>query len=195
LVFVVLEGFSGTGKTTLAMALEGEGWLRLVESAHAVPKEVPVAERADTAADYSLVGATMTYSSLISRRRKTSDVVAEGYLLSDLAYAKIRHGLGKSSAFPHLMALARAILSEPELRPDLYIMLRAKPETIDQRQVGKDERERNISEVFRSGYYEALEQFHAELGQGNVETVFTDSDVNLTLQEVKSAIGKRQAVA
>jgi len=59
MAFIVLEGFSGTGKTSLAMGLERRGWLRLQESAHAVPKDVPVAERADTAADFSLLGATM----------------------------------------------------------------------------------------------------------------------------------------
>ena len=34
------------------MGLEKQGWLRLQESAHAVPKDVPVAERAATAADF-----------------------------------------------------------------------------------------------------------------------------------------------
>src|SRR5713226_8782971 len=66
MAFIVLEGFSGTGKTSLASGLERQGWLRLQESAHAVPKDVPVADRADTPADFSLLGATMVYSSIIS---------------------------------------------------------------------------------------------------------------------------------
>ncbi len=67
MAFVVLEGFSGTGKTTLAKGLESMGWVRLQESAHAVPRDVPVADRADTAADFSLLGATLIYSSIISK--------------------------------------------------------------------------------------------------------------------------------
>ena len=87
MTFIVLEGFSGTGKTSLALGLEKRGWVRLQESAHAVPRDVPVADRADTAADFSLLGATMTYSSVVSKLRGTRKIVSEGYLLSDLAYA------------------------------------------------------------------------------------------------------------
>ena len=158
MTFIVLEGFSGTGKTTLAMGLERKGWLRLQESAHAVPRDVPVADRADTAADFSLLGATMAYSSVISKMRRTRNVVSEGYLLSDLAYAKIRHELRKSDAFPTMMETVRGVLAELTLRPDLYILLKAGTETISSRQLGKEEREKNVNEFFRARYYTALEE-------------------------------------
>ena len=145
MVFVVLEGFSGTGKTTLAKGLEARGWVRFQESAHAVPREVPVADRADTSADYSLLGATMMYSSMISSLRGTRNVVSEGYLLSDLAYARIRYDLGKSRAFPVMLETCRNLLKETSLRPDLYIVLYAGSDTIDLRQRLKDERERNLT--------------------------------------------------
>ncbi|HEY6282588.1 MAG TPA: hypothetical protein VIW22_01540, partial [Nitrososphaerales archaeon] len=142
--FIVLEGFSGTGKTSLASGLEKQGWLRLQESAHAVPKDVPVADRADTPADFSLLGATLVYSSIISKLRRTRNIVSEGYLLSDLAYAKIRFELKKSDAYPAMFTMCRRILQETAMRPDLYILLKAGPETIDLRQKNKDERERNM---------------------------------------------------
>jgi len=180
----VLEGFSGTGKTSLAMGLERRGWLRLQESAHAVPKDVPVAERADTAADFSLLGATMTYSSIITKLRGTRNIVSEGYLLGDLAYAKIRYELKKSDAYPSMVAMVKRILQEPAMRPDLYILLKAGEETIDIRQRSKDERERNPTEFFRTRYYTALEEIHGEMKEKNVEVVETDSDIDAALQEI-----------
>ncbi|MDG6994188.1 MAG: hypothetical protein JRN36_04790, partial [Nitrososphaerota archaeon] len=108
MTFVALEGFSGTGKTSLAVRMEGMGWLRLQESAHAVSRDVPVADRADTAADYSLLGATMTYSSIIASQRQARNIVSEGYLTSDLAYAKIRMELGKSTAYPRMLSMVKA---------------------------------------------------------------------------------------
>ena len=182
--FIVLEGFSGTGKTSLASGLEQQGWLRLQESAHAVPKDVPVADRADTPADFSLLGATMMYSSLISKLRSTRNIVSEGYLLSDLAYAKIRFELKKSEAYPAMLAMCRKVLQEPALRPDLYILLKAGQETIDLRQRNKGERERNITEFFRTRYYSALAEIHEELGEKNSEVVETDSDLDVTLQRI-----------
>ena len=180
----MLEGFSGTGKTSLAMGLERRGWLRLQESAHAVPKDVPVAERADTAADFSLLGATMTYSSIITKLRGTRNIVSEGYLLGDLAYAKIRYELKKSDAYPSMVAMVKRILQEPAMRPDLYILLKAGEETIDIRQRSKDERERNPTEFFRTRYYTALEEIHGEMKEKNVEVVETDSDIDAALQEI-----------
>lgn len=192
MVFLVLEGFSGTGKTTLARGLERMGWLRLQESAHAVPHEVPVADRADTFADYSLLGATMVYSSIISKSRSTRDIVSEGYLLSDLAYARIRYDLGKSVAYPFMLQMVRQMMSSPEMRPDLYVLLEAGPETIGSRQMGKSERERNMTEFFRTRYYTALAEAHAELGEGKVEQVFTDSNLETTLSAIVELLNKRK---
>src|SRR5437879_1117050 len=134
MTFVVLEGFSGTGKTSVATGLERQGWLRLQESAHAVPKDVPLADRADTPADFSLLGATMVYSSVISNLRKSRNIVSEGYLLSDLAYAKIRYDLRTSEAYPAMLLMSKRMLEVPALRPDLYVLLKAGSGTIDQRQ-------------------------------------------------------------
>jgi len=184
LTFIVLEGFSGTGKTTLAKTLERRGWLRLAESAHAVSNEIPVGERADTFSDYSLIGATMQYASTIARSRREMDIVAEGYFLSDLAYALIRYDLRKSAAFPHLLELVRKILRERVLQPDLYMLLRAHSATIRRRQKEKSDREKNVSKFFRERYYTAIEYIHGELGQGNLEIVNTDSDTDRTLARI-----------
>jgi len=194
MVFIVLEGFSGTGKTTLAMGLEKLGWLRLQESADAVSEEVPVADRADTSADFSLFGATMTYCSVISKLRKTRKIVSEGYLLSDLAYAKIRYELKKSDAYPAMLATCRRILEEPALRPDLYILLRAKPDTIDQRQKNKGERERNVTEFFRTRYYSALAEVHEDLKEEKTEEVETDSDLDVTLDKIMVVLDRTKVI-
>lgn len=193
--FIALEGFSGTGKTSLATGLERQGWLRLQESAHAVPKDVPVADRADTPADFSLLGATMVYSSIISKLRGTRNIVSEGYLLSDLAYAKIRFELKKSEAYPAMLTMCRRILQEPAMRPDLYILLKAGAETIDLRQRNKDERERNMTEFFRARYYSALAEIHEELGEKKSEVVETDSDLDMTLQRILDVIRNRKVVS
>lgn len=191
MAFIVLEGFSGTGKTTIARGLESAGWVRLQESAHAVPRDVPLADRADTAADFSLLGATMVYTSLIARLRGERNLVSEGYLLSDLAYAKIRYELKKSDAYPSMVAVCRRILQEEAARPDMYILLRAGSETIEKRQMGKEERERNVTEFFRERYYSALSELHSELGEQRVEVVQTDSDSEATLKEVLGIIGEK----
>ena len=179
MTFIVLEGFSGTGKTTLAKTLERRGWMRLAESAHAVSSEIPVGERADTFSDYSLVGATMQYASIIAMSRRERDIVAEGYFLSDLAYALIRYDLRKSAAFPHLLEMVRKILGERVLRPDLYLLLRAHSTTIRRRQ-----EEKNVSKFFRERYYSSIEYIHGELGQRNLEIVNTDGDPDRTLARI-----------
>jgi deoxyadenosine/deoxycytidine kinase len=172
------------------MAMEKLGWLRLQESAHAVPKDIPVADRADTAADFSLLGATMTYSSVISKLRRTRNIVSEGYLLGDLAYAKIRYELKKSDAYPSMLSMCRRVLKVPELRPDLYILLRATTGTIDIRQKGKEDRERNVTEFFRTRYYTALEEIHRELGEERSEVVETDSDLDVTLKNILALLAR-----
>jgi thymidylate kinase len=194
MAFIVLEGFSGTGKTSLAMGLEQKGWMRLQESAHAVPKDVPVAERADTAADFSLLGATMTYSSIISKLRGTKNIVSEGYLLGDLAYAKIRYELKKSDAYPSMVVMVKRVLQEPAMRPDLYIILKAGQETINNRQKSKDERERTVTEFFRTRYYTALDEIHDEMGEGKTEVVETDSDLDVTLGLILRVLERRRVI-
>ena len=191
MAFVVIEGFSGTGKTTLAKKLERRGWLRLTESAHALPKQVPVADRADTYSDFSLVGATMQYCSLISANRGKRNIVSEGYLLGDLAYARIRYDLGKSNAFPALLALVKRVLVEKPMRPDLYVLLEAAAETIGERQLGKGSREKNISEFFRQRYYSAIREMHQRLGQDNVEVVNSDRGGNETLRTLLRLLKER----
>ncbi len=157
------------------------GWLRLPESAHSVPGSVPLGDRADTFADYSLVGATLVYSSLISLSRENRNIVSEGYLLSDLAYARIRYDLKKSEAYPATFAFCRTILAKPPMKPDLYIVLLARDDTISKRQMDKDGRERNLDGFFSETYYSALTKIHEEMGESNVAKVFTDSDPRITL--------------
>jgi thymidylate kinase len=195
LVFVVLEGFSGTGKTSVAEALEGLGWMRLPESAHAVPNAVPLADRADTSADYSLLGATMVYASVISKSRGERSIVSEGYLLSDLAYALVRYDLKKSTAFPSMLEICRSILREEDLRPDLYVQLEARPGVIRARQRLKAQRESNTSEFFRARYYTALSEVHRELGEANVVKVETDSHLDVTLSRVIEVLKEKGVVA
>jgi thymidylate kinase len=192
LVFIAIEGFSGTGKTTLARRLEREGWLRMAESAHVVPSEVPVADRADTFADYSLLGATMVYSSLISSFRGARNLVSEGYLLSDLAYARIRFDLKKSDAYPSMLSICGKILSHPQMKPDLYVLLKANPDIIAERQARKGERERIEDDFFRTRYYSALAEIHEALGEKNVETVLSDSHAEETFVRVKSLLERRK---
>lgn len=189
MVFLVIEGFSGTGKTTLAKRFEQEGWMRMAESAHAVPRDVPVADRADTFADYSLIGATMVYSSLISKLRETRNLVSEGYLLSDLAYARIRFDLKKSDAYPSMLTMCSKILSHPQMKPDLYVLLKSNPDIIAERQSRKGDRERIEDDFFRTRYYSALAEIHEALGERNVETVLSDSDAEETFARVKSLLG------
>jgi thymidylate kinase len=194
MAFIVLEGFSGTGKTTLAIGLEKRGWLRAQESAHTVARDVPVAERADTAADFSLLGATMMYSSIISKQRCKRNIVSEWYLLGDLAYAKIRYELKKSLAYPSMLAICRDILNDPALRPDLYVILKAGPEVIGLRQRNKEDREKNESEFFRTRYYSALEEIHSELKEERTEVVQTDSDTGATLGNIFEVLARCKVI-
>ena len=194
MAFVVLEGFSGTGKTTLARRLEKRGWVRLQESAHALPDHVPVADRGDTYSDYSLLGATLAYTSTISRLRETRDIISEGYLLSDLAYAKIRYELKKSTAYPVMLAMCRQVLTDPTMRPDLYVLLEVGHETPYSKQVEKKESDRNTTGFFRTRYYTALAEVHEELGERNVERVYADSDSRETLHAVLAAMKRRNVL-
>jgi thymidylate kinase len=190
-VFIVLEGFSGTGKTSVAIALERKGWLRLPESAHSVPSTVPLADRADTSADYSLLGATMVHCSVISKLRTEMRIVSEGYLLSDLAYAKIRYDLKKSDAYPSMLAICKEILHKG-LGPDLYVQLEAEADTIEARQRLKNDRDKNLTEFFRTRYYSALSEVHEELGENNVEKTHSDSNIEATLERILEILSRRE---
>lgn len=191
MTFIVLEGFSGTGKTTLAVALEERGWLRLPESAHVLPESVPVAGRADTFSDYSLFGTTMGFCSEISRSRRTRNIVSEGYFLGDLSYAKVRYEMRKSEAYPDLLSLCRSMLKDERLKPDLYLRLVADGDTIGRRQAHKGDRERNQDEFFRERYYSAIEEIHATLGESKVERIPTDTDPASTFKQVEAALRRR----
>ncbi len=191
MTFVVLEGFSGVGKTTLARRLEKRGWLRLQESAHALPRHVPVAERGDTLSDFSLLGATLAYSSTIARMRKSRAVVSEGYLLSDLAYSKMRFELKRSAAYPAMLALCKEALSSPALRPDLYVLLEAGERTRRAGPPGVKDDCIGPVDFFRSRYYSALAEIHGELGERNVESVRTGPTAGSTLSRVLAAMSRR----
>jgi thymidylate kinase len=191
MVFIVLEGFSGTGKTSIALALEKRGWIRLPESAHSVPKAVPVADRADTSSDYALFGATMIHCSAIARQREKRRIVSEGYLLSDLAYAKIRYDLGKSKAYPSMLTACREIIRQG-LGPDLYVQLEVAKETIEARQRLKEQRERNQTWFFRTRYYSALREIHTELGEQNFVIMRSDSAVDSSTKRVLEILRERE---
>ncbi len=121
-------------------------------------------------------------------------MIAEGFILSDLAYAKARFELKKSTAYPTMLALCREVLAIPRMRPDLYVLLDAGPETIDDRQVRKNGKDRNATEIFRAMYYKALAEIHQELNETNIERVRTDSEVEKTLDVILAAL-KMKGVA
>ncbi len=183
----MLEGFSGTGKTTLAKMLEARDWMRLQESAHALPDHVPVLDKGDTRSDYSLLGATLAYVSTVSRMRKDRNVVSEGYLLSDLAYAKVRMALGLSSAYPSMLSICREVLADGCARPDLYVQLSSRPGESGTKVPATGA----AKELFRTRYYEALSEVHTELGETDVVSLSTEPDAASTLDKVLAVIKER----
>lgn len=195
LVFIVLEGFSGTGKTTLSKLLEKRGWMRIAESAHILPNTVPVADRGDTFSDISLIGATMQFSSMIASNRAKKRIVAEGYLISDLTYAKIRYELGMSIAFPYLYEVVKGIMHEKQLEPDIYFLLSARDSLIYSRQKRKSERDRNINSYFRKRYYQIINELHHQFGNRNIRIISTESDPKVTLQKIINELIERGLIA
>jgi thymidylate kinase len=93
-----------------------------------------------------------------------------------------------------MLALCREVLAIPRMRPDLYVLLDAGPETIDDRQVRKNGKDRNATEIFRAMYYKALAEIHQELNETNIERVRTDSEVEKTLDVILAAL-KMKGVA
>lgn len=188
LTFLVLEGFSGTGKTSLADLFERDGWLRITESAHMIPQEIPVAEKANTYSDYALIGQVLTATYRIAEARGAKRIVAEGYFLSDLAYFKIRHALKLSQAYPILYTLTRSLLQDSRLRPDLYILLRADEDEIIKRQAHKVIRDRLQNRYFMTKYYEFIREFHQEFDQPNYVEVNSNSNDRQTYERIQEAL-------
>lgn len=188
MVFIVLEGFSGTGKTSLAKMLERDGWLRITESAHSLPPDIPLADRADTYSDYALLGQVLTSTPQIRRLRSRRRVVAEGYFLSDLAYFKIRQTLRLSNAFPSIYRLVSEIMKDQTLAPDLYILLEADSGEIGRRQARKRARDRNESTYFFEKYYEFIKEFHKALNQPNYTVVHSHSRTSQTYRQIRNIL-------
>ncbi len=164
MVFVVLEGFSGSGKTTVAKLLSRNGWKAITESAHSVPETVQLADRGDTYSDYSLLGATLLSTYEIAHSRKSMNIVAEGYFISDLAYARIRYEKGLSNAYPLLKDFVFSLLEDRSLLPDIFVVLEASKETLQSRQSLKSERDKNLSSYFMERYYKLVYSFHRGMG-------------------------------
>lgn len=192
MVFIVLEGYSGTGKTSLAKMLERDGWLRITESAHSLPPDIPVADRADTYSDYALLGQVLTSTPRIRRLRSRRRLVAEGYFLSDLAYFKIRQTLGLSSAFPRIYRLVSEIMKDQNLAPDLYILLEADSGEIGRRQERKRARDRNESTYFFEKYYEFIKEFHKALNQPNYTVMESHPRTSQTYRQIRDILSQRQ---
>ena len=188
MAFIVLEGFSGTGKTSLAKMLERDGWVRITESAHSLPADIPLADRADTYSDYALLGQVLTFAPRIKRLRTKSKVVAEGYFLSDLAYFKIRQTLGLSTAFPAIYTFVSNVMEDSALVPDHYILLHAESSEIRRRQARKRARDRNESSYFFEKYYEFIEEFHRALNQQNYTIVASHPNRRETYLEIRRVL-------
>jgi thymidylate kinase len=189
MVFIALEGFSGTGKTTISRNLYNKGWVSIPESAHVVPDSVPLADRGNTYSDYALIGASLMRMYEIASLRKNKYVVADGYIVSDLTYAKIRYEKGLSNAYPALYNFVKSILGDENIVPDLFIVLTAKEKTIKERQRFKEERDKNLSKYFMKRYYRILYGLHKEMRHKFVN-LSTDDDIEVTAEKILQMVGK-----
>jgi thymidylate kinase len=189
MVFIALEGFSGTGKTTISRLLARRGWVAIPESAHFVPKTVPLADRGNTYSDYALIGATLTSSYDIVNLRRERNVVADGYIVSDLTYSKIRYERGQSKAYPVLRRFVFSLLKDKLLVPDLFVVLKADEDTIYRRQKYKEEREKNINIYFMERYYKILYMLHREMGH-NFTNLSTDERKEKTERKIVEMVEK-----
>lgn len=184
MAFIVLEGFSGTGKTTIANLLEKKGWLHLTESAHAVSSDVPLADRADVYSDYSLIGATLRTCGVIAHNRKHRNIVSEGFLVNDLTYSLIRQKRGQSDAASEMFTIVGSVLRRPLLHPDLYVLLIADDKTIMKRQKLKSDRDRLTNRFFRKTFYSTIRDLHELFGHTNVVEVRTDKGPEAAVDEI-----------
>nr|WP_276977297.1 hypothetical protein [Ferrimicrobium acidiphilum] len=191
MTFVVLEGFSGTGKTTIANALEQLGWMHLTESAHAISADIPLADRGDVYSDYSLMGATLKTCGVIANNRARRNIVSEGFLVNDLTYSLIRQKRGQSDAAAEFFSIVGNVLRRPALKPDLYAILMADEKAIMKRQKLKSDRDRLTNKFFRKTFYQTLNDLHELFGHKNTLVVKTDSGKDAAVKEILKAISRR----
>ena len=190
LTFVVLEGFSGTGKTTVANALEQIGWLHLTESAHTVSVDIPLADRADIYSDYSLFGATLKTTGIIAHNRDRRNIVSEGFLVNDLTYSLIRQKRGQSDAASEFFSIVGSVLNKPALKPDLFVILMADEKAIMKRQKLKSDRDRLTNRFFRDTFYQTLNDLHALFGHRNTIVIRTDKGKDEAVKEILDSVAR-----
>ena len=192
MAFVVLEGFSGTGKTTIANMFEKKNWLHITESAHAIANEIPVADRGNVYSDYSLIGATLRTSGIIAGNRRKRNIVSEGYFISDLAYAMIRQKQGLSEAASEFFPIVGHVIKKKKLQPDLYVLLTASDRSILKRQKLKSDRDRLTNKFFRDNFNTIIMDLHQLFGHKNIVIVSTDKGRDATYRQIVDIMQKRR---
>lgn len=192
MAFIVLEGFSGTGKTTIANMFEKKNWLHITESAHAIAQEIPVADRGDVYSDYSLIGATLRNSGIIAGNRRKRNIVGEGYFVSDLAYAMIRQRRGLSEAASEFFPIVHNVIKKKRLQPDLYVLLTASDRSILRRQRLKSDRDRLTNRFFMDNFNTIIMDLHQLFGHKNVVAVSNDKGREATFRNIREIMKKRR---
>jgi thymidylate kinase len=87
--------------------------------------------------------------------------------------------------------MAKAMLRQKDLRPDLHLLLVARNETIAARQRVKNERDRNISDFFRNEYYAAIHDLHRSFSVKQVEVIESDGESDATASQIMKVLEKR----